>query len=117
MAPRPTLTRLIDRPLLSDWKEDELITLAEAEALLFPNGPLNVSSLRRCHKSGSLEVVVICGKAFTSIVAVRSLIATSAEQSKKTSINEHIADAQKMMVEKFKATLKSTHKHKKGYDT
>lgn len=73
MAPRPALNRLTTRPSAGEWQNDELISLAEAAALLFPRGPLNAKSLRLACRRDELEHVVICGKTYTTLDALRRM--------------------------------------------
>lgn len=66
---KPTLAppaRIVNRPDPDDWGEDELLTLPEAAALLWPDGPLTTRSLRTAERSGQLASVVIAGKMFTT---------------------------------------------------
>lgn len=60
MAPKPH--RVVARPDPADWSDDELMTFAEAAALLWPDGPLTASSLRTAYRAGDLEVVMIARK-------------------------------------------------------
>jgi hypothetical protein len=54
--------RVAARPSPCDWADDELMSLQEAAALLWPAGPLTASSLRTAYRRGELEVVVIARK-------------------------------------------------------
>lgn len=54
--------RVAARPDPKDWADDELLTFAEAAALLWPSGPLTASSLRTAYRAGELEVVMIARK-------------------------------------------------------
>lgn len=54
--------RVAARPDPNDWADDELMTFAEAAALLWPSGPLTASSLRTAYRAGELEVVMIARK-------------------------------------------------------
>jgi hypothetical protein len=60
MALRPR--RIAARPDPAQWGDDELLTFAEAAALLWPQGPLTASSLRTAYRAGELEVVLIARK-------------------------------------------------------
>lgn len=71
MSPRPSLDRLRLRPHAADWEGDELVTLAEAAALLFPNGPVTTASLRIAHHRGALATVDVSGRLHTTLSAVR----------------------------------------------
>jgi hypothetical protein len=54
MAKRSTdkLARVRARPDPDQWSEDEVMTLIEATAVFFPQGPLTLSSLRRAAAAG-----------------------------------------------------------------
>lgn len=58
--------RIASRPDPDDWGEDELLTLPEAAALLWPSGPLTTRSLRTAERRGQLAAVMIAGKLFTT---------------------------------------------------
>ena len=73
MAPRPALSRLTDRPRPVDWQPDDLITVVEAMALFFPNGPLTANGLRLAYARGQLGGVEIGGKLFTTPAAVAAM--------------------------------------------
>ncbi len=50
------LARVQQRPEPCQWGEDEVLTLAEAAALFFPQGPLTLASLRTAvAKGGGLK--------------------------------------------------------------
>jgi hypothetical protein len=52
-----SLARVAQRPDPQQWRLDELVTLAEAAALLWPNGPIGVSTLRTAIRAGDLAHV------------------------------------------------------------
>lgn len=58
--------RVRERPNPEMWAFDEIIFLPEAAELMFPKGPLTVSSLRTAVRDGKLAVSVIAGKHFTT---------------------------------------------------
>ncbi len=60
------LKRVRERPDPENWDLDELLTLPEAVALLWPNGPLSVRSLRTASQNGELVMIKIAGKHFVS---------------------------------------------------
>ena len=76
MPPRPALDRLSERPLLSDWKPTELMTMSEAAALHFARGPLDAAALRRAVDRGELNAVRIAGKLFTTSNDITAMIQT-----------------------------------------
>jgi hypothetical protein len=70
----PVLPRRIEkRPSPTQWGEDELLTLAEAAALLWPEGPLTTTSLRTAVRHGRLEVAEIAGKILTTKAALQRM--------------------------------------------
>jgi hypothetical protein len=62
--------RIEARPLPENWKADELLTLDEAAALFWPDGPLTVTSLRTAVRNGQLDVAEIAGKLFTTTAGI-----------------------------------------------
>ncbi len=68
------LRRLVDRPAVDQWAEDEILSLEEARALFFPRGPLTVKSLRSAVRLGQLASASIAGRVYTTPSAVRSLL-------------------------------------------
>src|SRR5258706_101537 len=50
------LARAKARPDPAQWGEDEVMTLVEAAAVFFPEGPLTLSSLRGAAAAGTLEI-------------------------------------------------------------
>lgn len=65
-ASAPDLSRVSQRPDPESWALDELLTLPEAAQLLWPEGPLTVTTLRTVVRYGELAVAVIAGKHFTT---------------------------------------------------
>ena len=51
--------RVVARPNPKDWADDALMTLEEAAALMWPQGPLTKNSLKRIWEKGGLEVTVL----------------------------------------------------------
>ena len=70
---RDRLARVKRRPRPEQWLDDEPITLAEAVALFFPEGPLTINSFRKAAKRGDLAVRRLLGKDFTTPRAVREM--------------------------------------------
>jgi hypothetical protein len=62
--------RVRQRPNPEDWSDDELMTLAEAAALFWPQGPLTTTSLRTAVRDRVLDVAEIAGKLLTNKQAV-----------------------------------------------
>lgn len=65
--------RIVARPDPKDWGEDELMTLPEAAALLWPHGPLTTHSLRVAVRDGTLAVAVVAGRFLTNRRAVAEM--------------------------------------------
>ncbi len=74
MAPQPPLHRLVRRPDVCDWRDDELLSLAEAIALFFADGPFSKATLRIAIERGELAATMVCGKTFTTPAAIRDLL-------------------------------------------
>lgn len=62
--------RIAARPDPDRWGLDEVLTYAEAAALLWPTGPLTARSLRTAADDGRLPVVKIARKVFTTRRAI-----------------------------------------------
>jgi hypothetical protein len=56
------------------YSDSHLFTLAEAAALLFPDGPLTASSLRTAYKQRKLEVIIVARKVLVTKVQVAQMI-------------------------------------------
>jgi hypothetical protein len=65
--------RILARPNPEDWKEDELMTLPEAAALFWPDGPLTTHSLRVAVRDGVLAVAVVAGRHLTTRRAITAM--------------------------------------------
>lgn len=65
--------RVAARPDPKDWGEDELMTLPEAAALLWPEGPLTTHSLRVAVRDGVLAVAVVAGRYLTTRKAIAEM--------------------------------------------
>jgi hypothetical protein len=65
--------RIAARPDPKDWGEDELLSFAEAAALLWPDGPLTASSLRTAYRANELEVTMIARKLLTTKRAIGAM--------------------------------------------
>lgn len=74
MAPRAPLDRIRRRPLPCDWKPDELLTFAEAAALVFPHGPFSAAALRNAHRRGELRATRLAGRSFTTRAALQEMM-------------------------------------------
>ncbi len=69
--------RVAARPNPCDWADDELMTLAEAAALMWPQGPLTASSLRTAYRAGGLETVMIARKLLTTKANLAAMTKTA----------------------------------------
>jgi hypothetical protein len=76
------LVRAKARPDPAQWGEDEVMTLVEAAAVFFPEGPLTLSSLRRAAAAGTLEIAKVAGKDLTTPRAIRKLVKPSCRAAK-----------------------------------
>lgn len=61
-----TFPRIAARPDPSMWGDEEILTLGEAAALMWPDGPIVTSTLRTAARQGQLGIAVIAGKFFTN---------------------------------------------------
>jgi hypothetical protein len=67
--------RVARRPDPDLWSADELIALHEACALLWPSGPVTVSSLRTAIACGELAYVRIAGRIYTTRAELSAMAA------------------------------------------
>jgi hypothetical protein len=67
------LARVRRRPDPADWDDEDPLTLDEAVAVFFPDGPLTVSSLRTEIRKGNLRAAKVAGRFFVTPAALRSL--------------------------------------------
>jgi hypothetical protein len=65
--------RIEERPDPASWSADELLTLAEAAALFWPQGPLSESSLRTAVRDRRLAVTVIARKFLVTPAAIQEM--------------------------------------------
>jgi hypothetical protein len=65
--------RVARRPDPDEWSVDELLALHEACALLWPSGPVTVSSLRTAIARGELAYVRIAGRLYTTRAALAAM--------------------------------------------
>jgi hypothetical protein len=72
---RGTQERVSRRPDPNQWSDDELLALHEAVALLWPSGPVTVSSLRTAIASGQLAHARIAGRIYTTRAALAAMAA------------------------------------------
>ena len=72
MAPKPR--RVVARSDPTTWSDTELMTLAEAAALLWPDGgPVTASTLRTAYRAGLLEGVIIARKLLVNKNAISAM--------------------------------------------
>ena len=67
------LRRLLERPNKEDWPIDELMTLPEAAALYWPQGPVTTATLRTLIRKGQLRVAVLGRRHLTSRKALEDM--------------------------------------------
>ena len=65
--------RIADRPRMEEWADDELLTLPEAAALFWPDGPITTNTLRTAGHEGTLTITKVAGKFFTTPMAIRRM--------------------------------------------
>jgi hypothetical protein len=70
---RETPARVKRRPDPQAWGEDELLALHEAVALIWPAGPVTVSSLRTAIAKGELAYARIAGRIYTTRAALAAM--------------------------------------------
>ena len=73
MSHRDPLGGARKRPLPEEWRDDELMTLVEAVAVFWPDGPLTVRSLRTEISRGSLTAERIAGKDLVTPTALKEM--------------------------------------------
>lgn len=66
-------SRVTTRPDPEQWGEHELMSLAEAAALMWPQGPLTETSLRTAVRQGRLPISKVAGKFLTTRAALAML--------------------------------------------
>ena len=70
--PRPPL-RCVARPSPEDWADDEPMTLAEAIAVFYPNGPVTASSLRTEYHKHRLPLAEVAGRFYVTPANLKAL--------------------------------------------
>jgi len=65
--------RVAQRPDPAEWGEDELMTLAEAARLHWPDGPITERTLRTAVRDGRLPISRFAGKFFVTRRALAAL--------------------------------------------
>ncbi|MCK1270835.1 MULTISPECIES: hypothetical protein [unclassified Bradyrhizobium] len=71
---KPVPRRIAARPDPAAWSDEEVLTLAEAAALLFPQGPITESFLRTAYRKKMLEVILLNRKLLTCKRSVREML-------------------------------------------
>lgn len=66
-------TRIGARPDPTQWSDDELLTLPEAAALFWPDGPITTNTLRTAGRDATLAITKVAGKFFTTPMAIRRM--------------------------------------------
>lgn len=98
--------RIAARPNPMEWSDDELLTLPEAAALFWPDGPITTNTLRTAGRDGTLTITKVAGKFFTTPMAIRRMGLDEAgekpkqrkpdETSVTTTLQMKIAEAQRL---------------------
>lgn len=79
--PRALPPRVEKRPSPDQWSAVEIMTLDEAAHLMWPDGPLTVTSLRTAVRDHQLEVVRVAGKILTCKAALERMVACTSPAS------------------------------------
>lgn len=77
--------RVLQRPDASLWSPTEMMSLAEAAALFFPEGLLTTASLRTAVRDQRLFVAEVAGKILTNRLAVERMCACGPRSGPKPS--------------------------------
>ena len=73
----PALVRVAARPRLDSWSDTEPLILAEAAALLCPEGfPITVTTLRTARAAGTLATFRMAGRIYTTPADLRAMSRT-----------------------------------------
>lgn len=70
---RDPLARIRRRPDPVDWADDDKLTLREAVALFYPDGPITVPTLRTAISRGELTPFAFAGKHWVTPAQMRAL--------------------------------------------
>jgi hypothetical protein len=97
--------RVAKRPSPDEWQVDELLTLPEAAALFWPDGPLTTTSLRTAVRDRQLEVAVIAGKFLTTKAAIRRMSTCSLKNEADHPEPENLDDGTPRTVADFRRNL------------
>jgi hypothetical protein len=74
VASKLSIERVLKRASPDQWGEDEIMTLAEAAHLFWPEGhPVSEETLRTAVKDGILPVSIVARKIFVTKAALRAL--------------------------------------------
>lgn len=69
--------RVAAKPNPCDWHEDSLLTMKEAAALMWPDGPLSASSLATEYRRGNLRTTLVARKHLVTLRALRAMVEAS----------------------------------------
>ena len=78
---QPALRRVRLRPDPDHWRPDELMTIPEAAALFFPDGPLSPRGLLTARRDAKLATTMVARKIMTTPGAIRAMGDLSLQQS------------------------------------
>ncbi|MET4149081.1 MULTISPECIES: hypothetical protein [unclassified Bradyrhizobium] len=79
--PRALPPRVEKRPSPDQWSAVEIMTLDEAAHLMWPDGPLTVTSLRTAVRDRQLDIVRVAGKILTCRAALERMLACTSPPS------------------------------------
>jgi hypothetical protein len=80
--------RVAQRPDPRAWSDSELMNLAEAAALFFPDGVLTTASLRTAAKRGQLDIVEVARKHLTCKAAIARMSVCKPQKRHATGASE-----------------------------
>ncbi|KQP32863.1 hypothetical protein ASF25_17795 [Methylobacterium sp. Leaf100] len=80
--------RVADRPRIEEWSDDELLTLPEAAALFWPDGPITTNTLRTAGRDGGLAITVVAKKFFTTPLAIRRMGVDEVGEARTAKVSE-----------------------------
>ncbi len=100
---------VLHRPDPDHWRPTELMTIPEAAALFYPEGPLTVTSLRTARRDGMLATTMVARRVMTTPDAMRAMgnvTLRPASMSETEDDEKAMAPGQSRMTEAQKELLK-----------
>ena len=97
--------RVDERPDPRDWSDVELMTLPEAAALFWPNGPLTTTSLRTAVRNRQLEISEIAGKLLTCKAAIGRMSSCRVREAAQSRVTQTVAGMPRTVRERRQSRL------------